>query len=301
MLFQICLNGSFNLSSPLLPGGTAEEYLQILGQLLTSCLESCQPSHVPVSEINIAPQIGMLGNPTYPGFMVMKYPTDLSGRQSNIQLISTKKRSQMSALIFPQRRRRNQLDSIGLTREKENLGILFLGLHKLMELMGYHEISRHWLKPSCYVSHVSPERGDRYIRGNKFFSEPTSTRFYKDHRYSKNNPQKSHVALSRKWGRLGCMFAVNFQDYKWNFTHTKIPSSTKQISKGRRGRRSEGSLFTNTSNWIPFSTSDFDIDKIFELFSRRLHSIPNCILLCLFHILLPFLLSWNCTLFCGSL
>ena len=85
LLFQICLNGSFNLSSPLLPGGTAEEYLQILGQLLTSCLESCQPSHVPVSEINIAPQIGMLGNPTYPGFMVMKYPTDLSGRQSNIQ------------------------------------------------------------------------------------------------------------------------------------------------------------------------------------------------------------------------
>lgn len=131
----------------MLPGGTAEEYLQILGQLLTSCLESCQPLHVPVSEINIATQIGMLGNPTYPGFMVMKYPTDLSGRQSNIELISTKKRSQMSALIFPQRRRRNQLDSIGLTREKEGLGVLFLGLHKLM---GYHEISRHWLKPSCF-------------------------------------------------------------------------------------------------------------------------------------------------------
>lgn len=77
----------------------------------------------------------------------MKYPTDLSGRQSNIQLISTKKRSHMSALIFPQRCRRNQLDSIGLTREKEGLGVLFLGLH---QLMGYHEISRHWLKPSCY-------------------------------------------------------------------------------------------------------------------------------------------------------
>lgn len=63
---QIYLNGSFNLTSPLLPGGTAEEYLQILGQLLTSCLGSCQPSHVPVRNSilhQLNPKLGCWATP----------------------------------------------------------------------------------------------------------------------------------------------------------------------------------------------------------------------------------------------
>ena len=113
--------------------------------------------------------------------------------------------------------------------------------------MGYHEISRHWLKPSCFqhmfhTCHLK-EATDTSA-GNKFFQRTNFYKILQGSQVQQKTTRKNHTSL----------FLANGADWAACLLSTsRITSGTSRTrryhrlrSRSRRvegGRRSEGSLF----------------------------------------------------------